>query len=209
MQRSATGLRRGPGRSPAPRARRGGFTLIEILLALGILLIGLTGVLGLLTFGAAMSSAAVLRRDAAAASEAVFADLEERLFPIVVEDGVEFVGEPLEITRRPVPGYDGLSYSARAELLRDPAASSAAPEEYKVDVEMVWTSGGRQRSKTFTTLFVREVPFGERLRREFVERGQPAAEPSPSSATGPAPGSAPGSATGSAPASSSGNTTEK
>lgn len=158
--------------------RRGGFTLIEILLALGILLIGLTGVLGLLTFGAAMSNAAVLRRDAAAASEAVFADLEERLFPLVVEDGVEVVGEPLEIARRPVPGYEGLSYTARAERLDRPATDAARPEEYRVDVEMSWTSGGRQRSKTFTTLFVREVPFGERLRREFVERAQPTADAS-------------------------------
>lgn len=162
---------------PVPHAgQSGGFTLIEILLALGILLIGLTGVLGLLTFGAAMSRAAALRRDAAAATEAVFADLEERMFPLVVEDGLERVGEPIDVGDRPVPGHPGLTYRARAEPDLQLAAEVGYPLEYKVEVEMTWTSGGRRRSRTFTTLLVREVPFGERLRREFVERGQPEPE---------------------------------
>lgn len=158
------------------QCRRSGFTLIEILLALAVLLIGLTGVLGLLTFGAGLSRAAALRRDAAAATEAVFADLEERMFPLVVEAGVERVGEPLEISTRPVPGYPDLVYSARATPDPQPASDARYPLEYKVEVEMAWTSGGLRRSRTFNTLLVREVPFGERLRREFVERGQPTAE---------------------------------
>lgn len=156
-----------------PRSRRGGFTLIEILLALGILLVGMTSVLGLLTFGASMTRAAALRGHSAAAAEAVFADLEERMFPLVVEDGVERVGEPIEFDARPVPGYDGLTYSARAEPDLQLAAELGYPLEYKVEVEMSWTSGGRRRSRSFTTLMVREVPFGERLRRQFIERGQP------------------------------------
>ena len=163
-------------RTPLHRSR-GGFTLIEILLALGILLIGLTGVLGLLTFGAAMTRAAALRRDAAAATDAGFADLEERMFPLVVVDGTEQVGEPIEIAARPVPGYEGLTYAARAEPDPQLATELGYPLEYKVEVEMSWTSGGRRRSRTFSTLLVREVPFGERLRREFIERGQPKPEP--------------------------------
>jgi prepilin-type N-terminal cleavage/methylation domain-containing protein len=158
---------------------RSGFTLIEILLALAILLIGMTGVLGLLTFGATMTKTASLRGLSAAAIEAVTADVEERMFPLVVEDGVERVGEPIEIEARPVPGFEGLTYSARALPNTQLAAELGYPLEYKVDIEIAWTSGGRRRARTFTTLMIREVPFGERLRREFVERGQPRAEPKP------------------------------
>ncbi|MCC6408274.1 MAG: prepilin-type N-terminal cleavage/methylation domain-containing protein [Planctomycetes bacterium] len=153
--------------------RRGGFTLIEILLALGVLLIGMTSVLGLLAFGAAMSRAAALRGESAAAAEAVFADLEERMFPLIVEEGVERVGEPIEVESSPVPGYEGLTYSARAEPDAQLAAELGYPLEYKVEVELSWTSGGRRRSRTYTTLMVREVPYGERLRRQFIERDQP------------------------------------
>ncbi|MCE9593066.1 MAG: prepilin-type N-terminal cleavage/methylation domain-containing protein [Planctomycetes bacterium] len=159
--------------------RRGGFTLIEILLALAILLIGMTGVLGLLTFGATMTKAASLRGLSAAAVEAVTADLEERMFPLVVEDGLEQVGEPIEIEARPVAGFEGLTYSAHATPNTALATDGGHPLEYKVEVEIAWTTGGRRRARTFTTLMIREVPFGERLRREFIERGQPQAEAKP------------------------------
>jgi hypothetical protein len=35
---------------------------------------------------------------------------------------------------------------------------------------MRWTTAGAGRERRFTLLLLREVPFGERLRREFVER---------------------------------------
>ena len=35
---------------------------------------------------------------------------------------------------------------------------------------MSWTSSGRKRERAFTFMLLREVPFGERLRREFIER---------------------------------------
>jgi hypothetical protein len=55
--------------------------MIEVLVALAILVFGMTAVLGLLTFGAALSRTALLRTSAAAASHAVVADLEETMFP--------------------------------------------------------------------------------------------------------------------------------
>ena len=50
-----------------PRTRRGGFTLIEVVLAMGILVTGMTMLLGLYTFGAAMARTAQLRASSAAA----------------------------------------------------------------------------------------------------------------------------------------------
>ena len=140
-----------------------GFTLVEILAALGILLFGMAAVLGLFTFGAALSRTAELRTTSASAVEAVVADLEERLFPLG-EDGE--AGEPVPIEGRALAGTGGVVYSARA------TPNPARPLEYRVDVELSWQSGGIRREKRFSTLLIREVPFGERLRQRFVEPRQ-------------------------------------
>lgn len=146
-------------------SRRGGFTLIEVLVALGILLFGLTAVLGLLTFGSALSRSAHLRTVGASAAEAVIADLEETLFPLQ-EDGE--AGDPRAIADRSVPGFPTLVYSARARP--NPANS----REYRVDIQMRWQSGGVDRERSFTTILLREIPFSERLRRQIVEGERPA-----------------------------------
>jgi prepilin-type N-terminal cleavage/methylation domain-containing protein len=142
-----------------PRRARGGFTILEVLLAMAILLLGMTAVLGLLTFGAALSRTALLRTTSAAAVEATVADLEETLFPMV--DGE--AGPPIEIKERALPGLPDVVYTASAH------ENPQHPLEYKVDIEMSWKSAGVQREKRFSTLLLREIPFGERLRKRFVE----------------------------------------
>lgn len=159
---------------------RGGFTVLEVLLAMGIFLFGMTAILGLLTFGAALSRTAQLRTHAAAAIQAVTADLEETLFPLV--DGE--AGEPQKIVKRELGGLVDLVYSAT------PVQNPDRPREYRVDVELTWKSGGVQREKRFTTILVREVPFGERLRRRFEREDSPAPPPVRDNAAPPAPGTA-------------------
>ena len=39
-----------------------------------------------------------------------------------------------------------------------------------MDVTVKWKSAGETKQKQFTTLCVREIPFSERLRRQFVEK---------------------------------------
>lgn len=146
-------------RSCEPGARDG-FTIVEVVLAMAILLLGATAILGMLTFGAALTRSAQLRTAAASAVSAVEADLEQVLFPF--EDGR--VGEPVEITDRPAPDTPGVVYSAKATQNPD------NPREYRVDVSFSWNSAGVQRSRSYTTLRMRELSFGERLRREFVEK---------------------------------------
>ena len=151
------------------RSQRSGFTIIEVVVAMGLLLLGMTSILGLLSFGAALSRTAQLRNSAASAAETVVADLEETLFPLVVdpETGQVVVGRPKDVVDRPVPGSDGIFYTARVS--GDPRDTrSGGPMRWRVDVEMHWMTRGRERSRSFTTLLLREVPFGERLRRQFV-----------------------------------------
>ena len=150
------------------RGSKAGFTMVEVLVALAILVFGMTAVLGLLTFGAALSRTALLRTTAAAASHAVVADLEETMFPpakvkdpstIALDPGESEAGPPVDVVDRPLPGMPDVVYSARATQNPD------RPEEYRIDVEMTWRAAGVRRAATFTTLLVREIPFGERLRR--------------------------------------------
>lgn len=150
------------------RSTRAGFTLIEVVLAMFVLLIGMTSILGLLSFGAALSRTSTLRQGAADTIESIVADLEETLFPLVVDEaGNELADEPVDVQDRPVPGHPGLTYRTTSRPNPDD------PREYRVDVEVHWATGGTQRSKRFTTLLLREVPFGERLRSRIVERRTP------------------------------------
>jgi prepilin-type N-terminal cleavage/methylation domain-containing protein len=135
--------------------RTSGFTILEVLVALAILLFGMTSILGLLTYGTALSKTAQLKTSAASAAQAVIADLEESMFPEV--DGQ--AGEPRAIVERAVRGVEGLVYSAEARPNPD------RTDEYRVDVAMSWSAQGVRREKRFTTLLYREIPFGERLRR--------------------------------------------
>lgn len=143
---------------------RSGMTLVEVLVAMGILLVGLTAILGLMTTGAALSRSAVLRTAAAASTQAVVEDMRETLFPIDPEGGLwSRPGPPQPIVERALPGEPNIVYSATVTENPD------RPGQYRVDVEMSWQSAGVRRARTFSTLLVRELPFGERLRRRFVE----------------------------------------
>lgn len=158
-------------RHPKPCAA--GFTLIEVVLAMFLLLIGATTILGMLSFGAGSARTASLRSEATAALPAVVMELEETLFPLVLDEaGIEVAGEPIAARDGlTVPGYPELAYSYRATPL--PTEGELEPFEYVVDIEISWREGGEQRSVNHTTILLREIPFGERLRQRFVEGLEP------------------------------------
>ncbi|HVS09891.1 MAG TPA: prepilin-type N-terminal cleavage/methylation domain-containing protein [Planctomycetota bacterium] len=165
------------------RARRAGFTIVEVVMAMALLLLGMTSILGLLSFGVALSRTAALRTSAASAVEAVVADLEEHLFPLVTDPqtGDQVAGEPSDVLERPLPGQAGILYSARvtADPSPDRTGADRGPRVYRVDVVMSWSSGGSRRTKSFTTLLLQEVPFGARMRRLFVAPPEAAAQAAP------------------------------
>lgn len=141
------------------RGAKAGFTIIEVLMAMFILLLGATAIIGFLTFGSATVRHAQLRTQATSAVESIVAEIDRHLFPY--ENGE--LGEPRLLEDRPVPGVDGVVYTAKAVQNPD------NQREYRVDIEMRWESAGVKRSKKWSMLKIREVPFGERLRREFIE----------------------------------------
>ena len=163
-----------------------GFTLLEIVLAMAILLFGMAAILGMLTMGAALTRTAEMRTQSSTAIQAVMADLEETLFPPNTDDapGASELGPPQEIREKALPGVSAIVYSAKA--VPNPARES----EYRVDVELAWHSAGVRREKRFSTILLRELPFGERLRRQFIEGRARATPAAPTEAPAP-PGAAP------------------
>ncbi|MEM9378842.1 MAG: hypothetical protein AAGB93_02755 [Planctomycetota bacterium] len=158
--------------APRPARREGGFTLMEVLLAAGLLALGMSMILGVFNFGSALSRTAELRALSASTVEALVDDLEESLFALE-EDGT--VGEPRPIRDREVPGRPGVLYSVVATGNPDTVEpGTGLPGEYFVDIEVRWRSAGVKRSASWTTIMLREVPFGARMRQRFL---RPATNP--------------------------------
>ncbi|MEM9800512.1 MAG: hypothetical protein AAGA20_09300 [Planctomycetota bacterium] len=152
--------------APPLRSRsRGGFTLLEVLLAAGLLVAGMSMILGVFNFGSALTRTAELRSVTAGGVEALIHDLEENLFELR-DDGT--AGPPQVIDDRPVPGRPGVLYSVEAVGNPETIAADGLPMEYVVDVSVRWQAAGINRSETWTTIMLREVPFGARMRRRFV-----------------------------------------
>jgi prepilin-type N-terminal cleavage/methylation domain-containing protein len=137
---------------------RAGFTLIEMIVAMGILVLGVSSILGLLTFGAALQRTAESRNDVTLAAEAVIADLRETVFPIQPDGSV---GAPPPALERPVPGHPRLT--AFVDLRESPSL----PGEYFATVRIAWKERGKERAEIFRTVLQREVPYSTRVRFEL------------------------------------------
>lgn len=152
--------------------KRAGFTLIEVVLAAALFVMGMSMIMGVYSFGSALSRSAELRSLSSDAAEALFADLSESLFPLR-DDGL--AGPPRVIEDREVPGMPGLRYSVEAvpnletlEILPD--VEEPVAREYTVTVEARWQAAGVKRAATWTTIMLRELPFGARMRQRFLPK---------------------------------------
>ena len=143
-----------------------GFTLIEVVLAMGVFLIGASAILGFLTFGAALSRTAGLRTLSAQAVEAVVADLEEGLF-VIEADGS--VGTAATIQNQAVPGYPQLTYTVRTVENVLAEEDLERSREVRVDVEIHWKGGVSKRGRRLSILLLKEVPFGARMRQALIK----------------------------------------
>jgi hypothetical protein len=147
----------------ALRAPRAGLTILEVVLAMGILAMGMAAIISIFTSAAALGVSARQRAEAAAALEYVVADVSERLFPLD-EDGN--VLEPARVERAPVPGFERLTFSAVASLAAQPPGPGLPPL-YRVDITIHWSEQGRDRGLEHSTLLPGAVSLSERLRRDL------------------------------------------
>lgn len=140
-----------------PRER--GFTLVEMLAALGILLFGITALLG------ALSSSVGQRRttDARLAAAAL---CEEALFRIQAEAVRPRAGGETELDLelatlegQTAPGFPGMSWSAKVVTDDD------RPELWLVRLSVHWLEAGEETGEEFLRVVPRQMPLAERVRR--------------------------------------------
>lgn len=130
-----------------------GFTLVEMMIAMGILVVGVTSVLGLLTFGAALQRTAERRTEAALVAAQVVADLRDS-FDAQASGPAE---QPAVLRFEPaIAGHPNLR--ATVQLRRNPELEG----EYVAEIALRWLERGRWRSETYRTIVQREVPFHRR-----------------------------------------------
>ncbi|MEL6712922.1 MAG: hypothetical protein AAFP86_04070, partial [Planctomycetota bacterium] len=75
-------------RTTAARRASAGFTLIEVVLAGALFVLGVSMILGVFNFGSALTRTAELRSVGSAAVDAIARDLEENLFPLLPDGSV-------------------------------------------------------------------------------------------------------------------------
>ena len=134
--------------SPAPR-RVGGFSLIEVLVALAILSLGITSAIALFAAATAAHRTAIYRSQAADLAEWALADIESAL--LLGADPEELVANPpTEAIARDWPGY-------RVEVSIRPAAGTQGEDEALVGVSVVWSTRGRDQRLEFQQIVARRT----------------------------------------------------
>ncbi len=127
---------------------RRGFSLVEVMVALGVLAVGIGGVLAI--FAAA---AATHRR---ALDETVTAIIGNS---VVAEQRAAFnrnrYGEPLAVSRAPVPGHDLYTCSVTPTVLEREPETGRTVHLY-LEVAVHYQRRGRGRTALFRTILFRE-----------------------------------------------------
>ena len=131
-----------------------GFTLTEMLVALGILMFGLTALAGSMFQGAGERRGSEMRFRAVHMVDRVFYEIREEVLPAIPLD------EPLPAELPVVedlPGYPGLKY--RVKFFTD----ELDPQVVLVRVWITWKEKGELVADYFDRAMVREVPFSRRI----------------------------------------------
>lgn len=144
------------------RARREkGFTLIEMVVALSILLVGLTAIAGSLMMGVSTRRGTEMRFKAVHMVDHVLRFLQEDYF---VEHDVDSgplpaIGKDGQGLARPVefPGYPGMKYTVT--FTEDPDHAQVVLAEVRIS----WKEQGEQIAVKFERVMIREKPFSHRI----------------------------------------------
>ena len=140
-------------------AKTAGFTLVEMMAAIGILVFGLTSLVGLLSVGVSARSTAELRDRAVRAADQVFLDLAEEVVVTLPDEVGSDPAAAGSIEYDPVAGYPRLK--AVVTMKRDPAH----PRLVLASVRISWKEEGISVGETFSRIMSRAAPFPARVGR--------------------------------------------
>jgi len=147
---------------------QGGFTLIEILVAFSLLLVGMTGIITMFATGMRLERAGSVAFDGAVVLDELQPQIIEKLRKMRAQDGG--AGE-LSIARTDVPGQPGLTYTARAV----PFPGDEDGHGYLVNVFVMPAGVTEEDAFSLGWLPVRLQPRFEELVRKAEEEPEPRA----------------------------------
>lgn len=159
-------------------ARAAGFTLLEVMVALGVLAIGATAAFGLLVAAASTGRRAEHEVQAALIAENAFNDLQRDMVSVQLDalDDLPLAGSPEaplpDPTLRPAAetryllhhsrpeqypawmrAFPGYSLDVTITPLEGPVPDQAW--QYLVEVDVRWSERGKRRGTTFATILLR------------------------------------------------------
>ena len=140
-----------PSRAPAPGSaqRSSGFTLVEILVALFVMVIGLSSAFALFAAATAIHKRATDQLVATIMAESIFSEVESKL-----TSGIEI--SRIARTDGTSEQYEGYRYDLELVPL------DQGQDEVYVKVTIRWRKQGRARSQVFSTILIRHIPFKNR-----------------------------------------------
>lgn len=131
----------------------GGFTLTEMLVALAILVFGLTALAGSMTAGVSQRRGTEMQLRAVNMVDFVVRDLRESYFQTHAPDS-----GPLPDTQvTDIPGYPGMKYQVK--FFEDPDN----PLVVLARIAISWREQGEKVAERFDRVLIRETPFSHRI----------------------------------------------
>ncbi|MBK8100247.1 MAG: prepilin-type N-terminal cleavage/methylation domain-containing protein [Planctomycetes bacterium] len=144
--------------TPASRRVEAGFTLAEMLVALAILLLGMTALLGSLgrSIGQRRTTEARLQT-AQLVEQAVLRVRQEVVRSPGAETDLDLQLQPL--ADQTTPGFPGMKWSATAQL------DDARPDVWLITIDVDWMEEGELVRERFLRILPRQLPLSARVQR--------------------------------------------
>lgn len=155
------------GRAMAAGRARGeaGFTLVEMLIALGILLIGVTTLLATLGDSIAMRRTTDARLQVAQAIDDVVVRVQQTGIRRQAAAGSDLDLELALPASIEVPGFPGLECRVTAQEAKD------RPDVWLLHIQASWLDGGEVMGEEFLRVIPRQLPLSARVQRFRSENG--------------------------------------
>ncbi|HEB54246.1 MAG TPA: type II secretion system protein [bacterium] len=141
-----------------------GFTLAEMLAALGILLFGVTALLGALSASVGQRRTTDARHALTALCEHAMHRVRHEAVTSTTGDSSPFDLEFTPLTDQTVPGFPGMSWTATATVDED------RPDLWLVTIRASWLDQGEEVVAEFLRVLPRQLPLRDRV-LSFKNRG--------------------------------------
>jgi prepilin-type N-terminal cleavage/methylation domain-containing protein len=136
-----------------------GFTLAEMLAALGILLLGVTALLGALTATVAQRRTTDARLEAVALCEQALHRVQQEAVRRRTDADSDLDLELAPLADQTAPGFPGMTWSATAVV------DDERPDVWLVRLQVRWLEEGDAVVEEFLRVLPRQLPLGQRVRR--------------------------------------------